>query len=415
MKLYSLYLQSFRGATKPVTIDFDSNKKITMLFAENGNGKSTIADAFICLCTDKKGSLDDKSATNKSFLKSLGTGTGETKITLTTDAGAFTTSLSGTATTFTKTPATGQPSLNALRRTQLINLINSPASERYNALKDYLDITNIYAGEETLRKTHREFERDLAAVVSNLDSAKTTLEKSWNDEGSPDGSMLVWAKKQSETDITKVEAEYKIVYALMLQWQAINNKQSEINRHISALAESLKSSNAFALTLQNLQSNGSTSTSVLLTLLEQAKNYISGVPAINKCPVCQNGIIKSTVIASLEAQIKSMAALQKAVKDLENAKKQHSHNDAILNKAYSEINNLIIRYKNSISGYVANLPNIATFVNRIGTDIMANYNAYVASYDELKALYSRVETSASNKKKRLNSILLLSGNMIVLL
>jgi hypothetical protein len=27
MKLYSLYLKSFRGATKPVTIEFDSSKE----------------------------------------------------------------------------------------------------------------------------------------------------------------------------------------------------------------------------------------------------------------------------------------------------------------------------------------------------------------------------------------------------
>ena len=370
-----------------------------MLFAENGNGKSTIADAFICLCTDKKGSLDDKSATNKSFLKSLGTGTGETKITLNTDLGAFTTSLSGNATTFTKNPAAGQPSLNSLRRTQLINLINAPASERYSALKDYLDITNIFNGEESLRKTHREFEKDLATVVSNLDSAKTTLEKSWNDEGSPDGSMLVWAKKHSETDISKVEAEFKIVNDLMLQWQAITNKQGEINRHITSLAESEKNSNALAVALQNLQSNSSTSAPTLLSLLEQAKSYILGVPTIDKCPVCQNGILKATVIASLDVQIKSMAVLQKAAKELENAQKQHSNNVAILNKAYSEINTLILRYKNSIKGYVASVPDIGTFVNGLGTDVTENYKVYAASFNELKALYLRVETSATNKKK----------------
>ncbi|MBK7816426.1 MAG: AAA family ATPase [Sphingobacteriaceae bacterium] len=72
MKLNKLYLKSFRGATNPVTIEFDSNKKITMIFGENGNGKSTIADALICLLTDNKGSLDDKSSVDISFLKSLG-------------------------------------------------------------------------------------------------------------------------------------------------------------------------------------------------------------------------------------------------------------------------------------------------------------------------------------------------------
>jgi DNA repair exonuclease SbcCD ATPase subunit len=47
MKLLKLGIRSFRGATQPVVIDFDTDKKITMIFGENGNGKSTIADAIV--------------------------------------------------------------------------------------------------------------------------------------------------------------------------------------------------------------------------------------------------------------------------------------------------------------------------------------------------------------------------------
>lgn len=217
MKLNSLYIKSFRGATKPVTIEFDNSKKITMLFAENGNGKSTIADALICLCTDKMGSLDDKSSIDKSFLKSLGTGTGKTKITLNTDAGAFTTSISGSAKAFVKTPATGQPSLKFLRRSQIINLINSQASDRYTALKDYLDVSNIYTGEESLRKVFREVEKDLGNSISTLQNANDTLEKCWKAEGSPDADMIAWAKLQTDVDLSKEDTAYKVLSELITQ------------------------------------------------------------------------------------------------------------------------------------------------------------------------------------------------------
>jgi predicted ATP-binding protein involved in virulence len=111
MKLNNLHIKSFRGATKPVTIEFDKAKKITMIFAENGNGKSTISDAFVCLLTNEKGSLDDKSSIDLQFLKSLGTGTGEASISLDTDIGTFTATLSGTSKTFVKNPIVGIPSM----------------------------------------------------------------------------------------------------------------------------------------------------------------------------------------------------------------------------------------------------------------------------------------------------------------
>jgi energy-coupling factor transporter ATP-binding protein EcfA2 len=398
MKLNSLYIKSFRGAIKPVTIEFDNSKKITMLFAENGNGKSTIADALICLCTDKIGSLDDKSSIDKSFLKSLGTGTGETKITLNTDAGAFTASISGTAKAFVKTPAIGQPSLKFLRRSQIINLINSQASDRYTALKDYLDVSNIYTGEEALRKVFREVERDLSNSTSTLQGANTTLENFWKAEGSPEGAMLVWAKIQTEKDLSKETAVYKVLAELVNQWQAIGNKQKEISQYKVAVSASQKDKDGFALILKNLEAANNKNKPALLTLLQEAKKYFSAEPIIDKCPVCENGIVKATVVNSLDAQIKSMAALQKASKDLDTATKTHDKNIAILNTAIAGMNTLLIKYKDSIIQYVDKVPDIAPFVNGIKTEANANYSIYVASYKELQALFVRLEKSAVDKK-----------------
>src|SRR5258708_5408524 len=402
MKLNSLYIKSFRGATQPVTVEFDSSKKITMLFSENGNGKSTIADALICLCTDKMGSLDDKSSIDKSFLKSLGTGTGETKITLDTDVGIFSTSISGSAKTFIKNPATGQPFLKFLRRSQIVNLINSQASDRYTALKDYLDVSNIYSGEEALRKALREVEKDLDNSASTLQSAIDTLEKCWKEEGSPDGDQLVWAKKQTEVDLSKVENEYKVLADLVTQWQAVGNKQKEINQYQTLVDTSETNKESFATILKKLESSNKKNTPALLTLLQEAKTYISAQTTINKCPVCENGIVKTTVMASLEAQIKSMSSLQKATKDLETAAKSYDRNVVILNTAIGGINTLLIKYKSSISKYVTKVPEIAPFVNGIKTDAVANYDIYVNCFTELQALYSRIETSAVKKKKSID-------------
>lgn len=397
MKLNNLYLKSFRGATKPVTIEFDSSKKITMIFGENGNGKSTIADAFICLLTDYKGSLDDKSSVDNAFLKSLGTGTGEAKISLTTDTNTFSATLSGASKVFTKNPATGFPALRFLRRSHIINLMNAQASGRYETLKDYVDVSGVYASEEELRKMLKETELNLNTTTSNLLTSNETLDKIWVDEGKPEKTFLIWAKKRAEADISKEQIKFKTLTELLNQWRAVDTKHKEIiQAKANAKATSLVKQNADK-DLKAIQAASNKINASLLTLLQDAKTYISEQATLDNCPVCDNPIKKATVVASLDKQIKSMDALDKATKLLTTATKNHEKNVAIYNRAIETISPQIIKYKNSIKGYATKLPELNPFVEGIGTDHAANYNCLVANLSELQKLFIKIETAQKEK------------------
>ena len=393
MKLNNLNISSFRGATKPVTIDFDPSKKITMIFAENGNGKSTIADAFICLLTENRGSLDDKSSIDPQFIKSLGTGTGETKITLNTDIGTYSASLAGTAKDFTKTPATGLPPLRFLRRSQIINIMNLKPSERYNSLKDYIDVSSIYAAEEELRKTSREVDSELENSVRVLASAKDTLEQAWINEDKPQGDMLLWAKAQSEIDLSKDKIALKTLNLLTNEWRAIDNKYKEILGTIGTVKASKLAFTNASEALKKLQAESINNNPSLFTLLQQAKNYIAAKDPIKNCPVCSSDIDKTEVLNSLNKQIASMGALGKAAKLVEDTKNINDRNIAIQSKAVENFSGLLIKYKNSIAKYKTDVPDIAPFVDTIGTDIGANYTCFTTNITPLTALFVRIENA----------------------
>jgi predicted ATPase len=401
MKLKYLYLKSFRGATRPVTIEFDSTKKITMIFGENGNGKSTIADAFICLLTNDKGSLDDKSSVDTSFLKSLGTGTGEAKITLTTDTTAFSATLSGAAKVFTKSPATGLPPLRFLRRSQIIKLMDAQASGRYETLKDYIDVSGIYASEEELRKATRDIEQNLNTSTSNLLTAQETLEQTWIKESKPDGSYLAWAKAQSESDVSKDQKNLLILNELLNQFKVVDTKHKEIIQAKANAKASLLTKQNADKALKAVQTASSKINASLLALLQEAKTYLSEQDEINKCPVCDSGIKKATVISSLDKQIKSMDALEKATKVLDTATKAHDRNIAIYNRTVETISTLLIKYKNSIKVYKTKVLEIVPFVDGIGTDVTANYTCYIQNLTELQALNSKIDTSQKKKNKNI--------------
>ena len=325
-------------------------------------------DAFVCLLTNEKGSLDDKSSIDLQFLKSLGAGTGEVSISLDTDIGTFSATLSGTSKTFIKNPIVGIPSIRFLRRNQIINLINAEAAKRYETLKDYIDVSNILTSEDALRKVNKETDRDLENTTGILSSATTTLEKSWVIAGKPDNDMLIWAKAQSEKDLSKENRDYLVLVELINEWRAIDTKHKEIISLNETIKLSLQAKQSSEAILNKLKLESTANNTELLTLLQNAKTYINGQEVIESCPVCSSDFEKAVVIASLEKQIVSMDSLDKAAKVLDTNTKAHDRNIAIQTRAIETISTSIIKYKNSISRYKDKLPEIVPFVDGIGLD-----------------------------------------------
>ncbi len=58
--LKALIIEHLRGSVVPFNLPFDKNKKLTVIYGENGTGKSTICDAFEFLGKGKVGSLENR-------------------------------------------------------------------------------------------------------------------------------------------------------------------------------------------------------------------------------------------------------------------------------------------------------------------------------------------------------------------
>jgi len=94
-RIDKLEIVGFRGATKPLEIHFDTSKPVTMIFGENGTGKSTVADAFDFACNGKYGSLEDRSFSgqNKTHVVSAGQPASAVSVRLVSGAKTWTTTL----------------------------------------------------------------------------------------------------------------------------------------------------------------------------------------------------------------------------------------------------------------------------------------------------------------------------------
>ena len=158
-QIEKLTLEGFRGATNPISIDFDPSKSAALIFGENGTGKSTIIDAIDFACNKEIGSLSERSSTRASHLPSLNTRATDLKVTISSNGDEWTATLSGRNPSVTGPD--GRPTARILRRTQILNLINAEPRERYRAIQTFIEVPGIQRSENALRDAKRNAEQEL--------------------------------------------------------------------------------------------------------------------------------------------------------------------------------------------------------------------------------------------------------------
>lgn len=330
MKLKTIEIDKFRGATQPLKLEFNASKPITMIFGENGNGKSSIADAFIVLCTDNLGSIRDKSSIDKEFIRSLGSDAKDLMIKLTTDSGAFSTGLNASGTGFIKTPSTGFPIVRHLRRSHIIHLIDAEPAKRYEVLKDYIDVTEIMKCEDELRKAKKSAGLAFTQLQGIINSSTDTLVKTWEMENNPMGSWETWANAESGKDISKLLERQVKIKKILQDWVSLLAKRDEVKKTNARYAANIKVERAAAEKVEMLNKENPLSDFSILKVLTEANNYISGKQDTERCPVCDQGIRKEQVLSSLKEKISKMNIFQAAQKAQEEAKKLKEQTESML-------------------------------------------------------------------------------------
>ena len=399
MKLNNLTLDCFRGATQPVTIHFDSAKPITMIFGENGNGKSTIIDALTCLLTENRGSIEDKSETEQKYLKSIGKS--EAKITLDTNGGSFSASITGNGRTVVKNPEAGHPTLKFLRRKMIVNLIEAKASERYKELKDFIDVAEIFKCEDELRKAKRSTELDFNSKVAIIAESSETLENAWVEEGSPSTSYLAWAETQATIDVSDLTAETQKFRNLKSKWSNIISKFESYSsaKEVLVIAElHLREKYEHLEAAKLSDAVGDIS---LLALLEKAKTYIEHNVEINICPVCSNDMEKQTVLESLDSKIATMSVLKIASDAYKLSKTSFDQTKRILDREMLEFHNLLLPYKELIIEFEDSRPLISDFNAGFVEEIEGNVLNFVNNKIHLDDLNITINQNEESKSKAL--------------
>jgi len=335
MKLHKLQIAAFRGATKAFALPFAPDKNITLIYGENGSGKSTIADALICVCTDALGSMEDKSGADKSWLCAAGQSPDTVQLALHTDQGVFSARLAGKK--FVHTPDSGRPRLRHLRRSSVVALSTATPSERYEQLAEYFDLSPIVRSEDKLRTLLRNLKSESERLLSAQAEVQRILEEIWRNEGQPTETWQEWAQTESAKDLDAERQKLQRARTLVERAQRLFQSAETLRQVRQEGAEARQQREQAEAHLQSLQ-NQAGADAELLPLLQAARHLLDQHHDGDNCPLCRQTADHTQLRKALDARLQAMHALQEALAAATAARETHQNLQAVWKRTLEDFN-----------------------------------------------------------------------------
>jgi energy-coupling factor transporter ATP-binding protein EcfA2 len=291
--LTKLTIEHLRGSVIPFSLPFEKGKTLSVIYGENGTGKSTICDAFEFIGKGKVGSLDNRGLgkTNK-YWQSVGKKASDVSASLETASSDPKKPLVCRATIekteVIVTPEALRPRVEVLRRTQILALIEAKPADRYSAISRFIDVTPIEASEASLRELVRLLKESQEIAVARVRENLDAVIQFWETAGKPGKDHLEWAQAESKRDPSASAAELTALDAL----QKAFGRLSDYPAQLKLLEEAIQTSKEAALTAsqsadecaQSISSDAGES----VNIFEAAKGYFHKHPTPTVCPLCDS-------------------------------------------------------------------------------------------------------------------------------
>lgn len=304
-RIQYIELESFKGASNSIRIDFDTAKPAVMIFGENGTGKSTIVDAIDFVCNGNLGSLDDRSvpAHNRTvYMPTLGANKSNLKVKLGFKGNEWIGSL-GTGSKPECSGPDGKPTALILRRNQILEIVNGQPKKRFEAIKSFVQVPHCESNESYLREAVKYIYKNYEEATRATAQAHEALESLWALEGKSGTDAITWAK--SKTAVKKDDLEQK-VNILKQAKNYLDQSESAYNSYNVALEEyqdqkekMLNAQKEFEASQEEEQNKPD----VLIQVLQDSKKYIEANKDIKNCPVCEQQIEPELLITKIDERL----------------------------------------------------------------------------------------------------------------
>ena len=357
--LTSLLIDNLRGAVTPFILPFEKGRKLTIVYGENGTGKSTISDAFDLLGNGNVGSLEKRGVggVTRSYWPSVGKTHSDVMVTLTTSSGTCSLSLSKTGVTVDSEEL--RPQAAVLRRSQVLNLIAAQPAERYKEISKFVDVSGVETSETVLRKLISEKSRDYETATTLLGANRTTIENFWNQADSPAPDAFSWAKAEIQKDPQETDKRKVAIDGLISRWDKIvphPKSWSDLADQLKPAEESLEQAKT---SLTSITSDTSEDYLEVLDILKAALQFFTKNPHPTICPLCESGEHADGLVTEVNRRVQAQGVLAK----LETAGKSVASHESAVQRANQRMDDLVKSAKNdfeSLKSYCEDTKELST-------------------------------------------------------
>ncbi|HEV7659313.1 MAG TPA: AAA family ATPase [Allosphingosinicella sp.] len=345
--LKSLTLTAFRGSAGTFKLDFEKGKKLTLIYGENGTGKTTICDAFEFLAKDNVGSLDSKGlgAGVRKYWKTVGKAAQDFAVELATSEGNCSGKLAGNMTTVLS--GATAPRVELLRQRQILELIETQPAKRYEAIKRFIDIDAFERSEEALRQQGKALSGEHVSAKQAEAQSLEELQSSYEAAGSPPGlNAVYWAKQKLAEPTTGLEADIAAIGKLRTAFDAIKAYPEKLQTKRDALTTAQTAADAADQAQLDAMATVDAEAAERESILTAGKTYLDAHADTETCPLCESSDKIGGLAQAVEKTLGQLGALTSA-----NAKKRQAH--TALNAAKTALQQVEADYGKAVTALSA--------------------------------------------------------------
>ena len=193
--LRKLTIRNLRGSVREFSLPFEKGKNSTIIYGENGTGKSTICDAFELLGKGTVSSLDGRGlGVTTGFWPSVDKGIDDISVKLESAAGVCEARV-GRGGAVVALPRELRPLVEIFRRRQILEPIAATPGDRYEAIRRFIDVSGVEAAEASLRGLTRDLKTAQQTAVIRIRENLDEIERLWETAGRPGPSALACGPK----------------------------------------------------------------------------------------------------------------------------------------------------------------------------------------------------------------------------
>lgn len=342
--LRQLTIAHLRGSVAPFSLPFEKGKKLTVVYGENGTGKSTICDAFEFLGKGRVGSLENRGLgrPNK-YWPSLGKNSSDVSVTIETVDGATCAAIL-VKTDVVANPESNRPKVEVLRRSQILALVEAKPGERYDAISRFIDVSGIETSESNFRQLIQSLTKNRDVAVARVQENEDSITQFWTSAGKPGADALSWAKTESERNSSAADSETVALASVQMAYANLSGYPTQLKDAVETLDAAKTKNDEARLALEKCVASVAADAKEVVNILESARAYYHVHAAPEVCPLCESSENAAGLGARIDEKLSNFKAVQTANANLNQASK-------VLERATQQLEQLNKNYEKSRAAF----------------------------------------------------------------